>query len=107
MSAESNLAGMWTPIKDDVWNPSIAWQPVPVHTIPDELDEILAAKRPCPAFEHELKRYMNTDEYRQLLKRFKPLFEYLTKWSGRKVNTLTGVNNLYDVLMIEELKNMT
>lgn len=107
MSAESNLAGMWAPTRDEIWNPSIPWQPVPVHTLPEEMDEILAAKRPCPAFDHELKRYMHTPEFRQLLKKYKPLFEYLTKWSGRKVDTLTGVNNLYNVLWIEELKNMT
>lgn len=107
MSAESNLAGMWTPTGDDVWNAPMPWQPIPVHTLPEEMDEILSAKRPCPAFDHELKRFENTPEYRQLLTQYRPLFEYLTKWSGRKVKSLTDVNNLYNVLWIEKLKNMT
>lgn len=107
MSAESNLAGMWAPSKEEAFDPSLAWRPIPVHTRPENTDEILAAKRPCPAFDNELKRYMNSAEYRQMEKRFKPLYEYLTKWSGKKVDSFTAVNNLYNNLWIEELKNFT
>ena len=38
MSAYSVLAGLFPPIGDQVWNPGIPWQPIPVHTMPKEED---------------------------------------------------------------------
>jgi lysosomal acid phosphatase len=40
MSAESNLAGMFPPVGDQVWNEDIHWQPIPVHTVPEKLDNV-------------------------------------------------------------------
>jgi hypothetical protein len=37
MSAEANLAGLYPPNGSQVFNPSLEWQPIPVHTVP--LDE--------------------------------------------------------------------
>ncbi|XP_077608409.1 prostatic acid phosphatase isoform X3 [Crocuta crocuta] len=33
MSAMTNLAGLFPPEGIDVWNPSLRWQPIPVHTL--------------------------------------------------------------------------
>lgn len=107
MSALSNLAGLFPPPKEDLWNPNIPWQPIPVHTIPENLDHVLAAKRPCPLYAFTLKKYKNSPEYRELNKRFKPLYEYLTKHSGKKVESFTAVQNLYNTLWIEDLYNLT
>lgn len=107
MSALSNLAGLFPPGADDIWNADIPWQPIPVHTTPEVLDHILAAKRPCPLYDYALKKYKNTPEYRELNKRFKPLYEYLTLHSGKKIDSFTTVNNLYNVLYIEDLYNLT
>jgi hypothetical protein len=41
MSAEANLAGLYPPQDPvSVWNPSILWQPIPVHTQPSEYDNV-------------------------------------------------------------------
>jgi hypothetical protein len=43
MSALSNMAGLWPPTTSDPkseWNSDIAWQPIPVHTIPKSLDNV-------------------------------------------------------------------
>lgn len=107
MSALSNLAGMFQPQDERVWNPDLPWQPIPVHTMPELTDHILAAKRPCPAYDYALKKYKNTAEWLALQKRFKPLYKYLTEKTGRKVNSFTDVLNLNNTLFIEQLYNKT
>ena len=40
MSAQVCLAGLYPPIEDQIWNDDINWQPIPVHTIPRNLDKV-------------------------------------------------------------------
>uniref|UniRef100_A0A8D8F7M6 acid phosphatase n=1 Tax=Culex pipiens TaxID=7175 RepID=A0A8D8F7M6_CULPI len=107
MSAESNLAGLYPPVGPDQWDAAIQWQPIPVHTVPEELDEVLAAKKPCSAFDLELKKYKHTDEFQAYNKSLEPLYEYVTAHSGRAVDSLTSAQNIYSCLHIEELNNFT
>lgn len=107
MSALSNLAGLFPPDSNQLWNTDIPWQPIPVHTTPETQDYVLAAKKSCPNYDYALKKYKNSPEYKELNKKFKPLYEYLTQHSGKKIDTFTGVNNLYNTLWIENLKNFT
>lgn len=41
MSAQATLAGLFSPIKSQVWNDKLLWQPIAVHSIPKSLDYIL------------------------------------------------------------------
>lgn len=107
MSAESNLAGLYPPTGKDVWDPAIQWQPIPVHTVPETMDEVLAAKKSCPAFDYALKKYKQSDEFAQYNKSLEPLYEYMTAHAGRKVDSLTSAQNIYSCLHIEELNNFT
>jgi lysosomal acid phosphatase len=46
MSAESNLAGLYPPVA--AWQPGLVWQPIPVHTIPEKMDNVSNIKKVCP-----------------------------------------------------------
>ena len=40
MSVQAQLAGLYEPEGSDRWNAEIDWQPIPVHSIPVQLDNV-------------------------------------------------------------------
>lgn len=107
MSALSNLAGLYPPEGKDVWDSSIAWQPIPVHTMPESQDNVLAGKKSCPAYEYAYSAMKNSPEFQKYDERFTYLYEYLTKWTGRNVDSLESVQRINNTLFIEGLYNKT
>lgn len=107
MSAASNLAGFFPAEGNQTWNVNLKWQPIPVHTVPEKLDEVLAAKKPCPRYKNEMKKYKKSSEFKALLKKYEYLFDYLTKHTGRKVSSFEDVSRIHDTLFIEHLRNYT
>lgn len=107
MSAESNLAGFFPPEADEIWNEQLLWQPLPVHTIPETSDYVLAAKKPCSRYTYALKQYKKTAEYKEILERCQPIFKYLEEKSGKSIHTTDDAQFLYDTLWIENLRNMS
>ncbi|XP_062121652.1 LOW QUALITY PROTEIN: prostatic acid phosphatase [Drosophila sulfurigaster albostrigata] len=107
MSAQSNLAGLYEPVGEDVWNDQIKWQPIPVHTMPEKYDAIIGAKADCPAFDYYLSILQESAEFKAKLERFKDLFFYLSQNSGRPVKTFTEAQYLNNTLFIEQLYNKT
>uniref|UniRef100_A0A1I8P6L9 acid phosphatase n=1 Tax=Stomoxys calcitrans TaxID=35570 RepID=A0A1I8P6L9_STOCA len=107
MSALSNLAGLYEPQAKDIWNPDIDWQPIPVHTVPEKYDSVLAAKAPCPAYEYAYSALMDSPEIQKINDHYAYLFNYLTKNTGRACDSLAILQNLNNTFFIEELYNKT
>lgn len=106
MSAEANLAGFFPPDGNQVWDTNVKWQPVPIHTIPETLDTVLAAKKSCPRYNYALKKYLKSTEFKALLQKYKPLFQYLEEHSGTAVRDFDDAQYLYNTLWIEKLKHL-
>ncbi|CAD6992511.1 unnamed protein product [Ceratitis capitata] len=106
-SALSNLAGLYPPAGDQLWNKDIPWQPIPVHSMAEKDDKELAGKAPCPAYEYARSALMSSITFQQLNQRYQYLYDYLSKYSGRKIETLESVQRMNNTLFIESLYNRT
>lgn len=105
MSAEVNLAGLYPPVKEQIWD-IIKWMPIPVHTVPENQDNVLSAKKYCPRYEYELKRVLNSPEMKRLNKQNAKLYAYLTENSGNEISSLETIEHLYDTLYIEVCRSI-
>ncbi|XP_033186516.1 prostatic acid phosphatase [Bombus vancouverensis nearcticus] len=106
MSAESHLAGLYPPVGKQIWS-NIKWMPIPVHTIPEDKDNVLAARKYCSRYDYELEKVLNSPEIQKINKENKRLYVYLTGKTGNKISSLLSVKQLYDTLFIENLYNKT
>lgn len=100
MSAESHLAGLYPPNSNQIWD-SIKWMPIPVHTIPEDEDRVLASKKYCPRYNYELEKVLNSPEMKRMNKENGKLYIYLTEKTGNKISSLMTIEHLYDILFIE------
>lgn len=98
MSAQANLAGMFIPRRDEMWNADIMWQPVPVHTISQKRDRILRPryKDRCPKYGVMYDYYMQKSPYALDMKaKFGKFFEYWAKMSNDAIHTIEDVFSIY------------
>ncbi|CAH2218387.1 jg4398 [Pararge aegeria aegeria] len=107
MSAQANLAGMYPPSGDAIWNPNLMWRPIPIHTLPETEDEVLAMKRNCDTYNVKKKAYINTDEYKTRLSKFQGLMNLLTLYTGKKIEDYEDINEIYNTLLVESIHDFT
>ncbi|CAH2103719.1 unnamed protein product [Euphydryas editha] len=107
MSAQANLAGMYTPSGDSIWNTDLIWQPIPVHTKPEKDDEVLAMKKKCMPYIKEREKYFHSTSYKERLSKYQGLMDYLTAYTGKKIKDYEDINDIFNVLYIESLYNFT
>lgn len=100
MSAEANLAGLYPPKGNQVWD-ALNWMPIPVHTIPETEDSLLAAKKLCPRYNYEYSQLLQSPKFKKIDLDNAKLYKYLTKNTGRKIDSLQQLEYLYDCLRIE------
>lgn len=107
MSVESNLAGLFPPRGSRTFEPNLKWQPIPVHTVPEHLDHVLAMKKPCPRYDAEFALARNLPEIKALEEQYQTVFKYLSLHTGSEVKTIENAEYIHSTLFIESLKNMT
>lgn len=107
MSAQSNLAGLYPPTGNQVWNNNLMWQPIPVHTVPQEEDNLLSSHAKCPKQEGYLETVLQRPEIVAIQNEYKAVFEYVAKSTGADIDNMFKINYIYDTLYIEQLYNKT
>nr|XP_028607043.1 LOW QUALITY PROTEIN: prostatic acid phosphatase-like [Podarcis muralis] len=113
MSAQANLAGMYPPTGDQIWNPKILWQPIPVHVVPKERNPKL--RYPilnCPRYLELLKETMHSSEFQAKIQPYKEFIKTIGLYSGYDPQDLTNLVNfkiwhVQDTLFCESIHNLT
>jgi len=107
MSALSNLAGLYPPEGYWQWNTNLAWQPIPVHTVPQEEDSLLSSHAVCPRFTQLHKEVLEESNFmKNIYKENRELFEYISKNSGENITDIVHLDYVFDTLLIESIYGM-
>ncbi|KAL3265838.1 hypothetical protein HHI36_010034 [Cryptolaemus montrouzieri] len=100
-SASALLAGLYPPVDTDVWNPNLPWNPIPVHAIPAQYDDILYNLKSCPRRMQLFMEFLKRSEEEN-----KDLIKYLEKHSGKQMRSILDIMFLADALSIETKKKL-
>ncbi|XP_063373023.1 lysosomal acid phosphatase-like [Cydia amplana] len=99
MSAATFLAGLYPPAERQIWNPELLWQPIPIHSLPRHLDNIVASTKPCKVWKamyEELLEKSNKDA------KYTKLFEYLSNHTGQDMHSVLEVDFLYSTFLSQQ-----
>lgn len=107
MSAEACLAGLYPPVGPQIWDQNLKWQPIPIHTTPEDDDVVLAMKKDCAKYDVLMKQLLKSDEFRAIYGKLHDLFAYLTKYTGMVVADFLKLEYVYNTLYIESVYNLT
>uniref|UniRef100_A0A8C7GY26 Lysosomal acid phosphatase n=1 Tax=Oncorhynchus kisutch TaxID=8019 RepID=A0A8C7GY26_ONCKI len=108
MSAEANLAGLYPPNGSQVFNPSLEWQPIPVHTVPLDEERLLSFPIPgCPRYKILMIETERTEKYLNMTFLYKDLIATVREKTGLKNTTIETVWSVHDTLFCEARHNMT
>ncbi|KRX96549.1 Lysosomal acid phosphatase, partial [Trichinella pseudospiralis] len=117
-SASCNLAGLFPPHGKQIWNPSILWQPIPIHTVKGKEDhlynynnptflliQLLKRSAPCPKYDEVFEK-QTKKVTKQINTLYTGLFEYLTPLTGYKNFSIEKTAQLHNSLSLEKQAGM-
>ena len=106
MSAQANLAGLFPPSGYLEWNPELAWQPVPVHTVAQQRDSLLSSTHSlCPRLVELREAAARSDWAARIYRENEELLRYLSLHTGQDIDSILKLDWLYDTLLVEQLYN--
>ncbi|XP_077927892.1 prostatic acid phosphatase isoform X6 [Halichoerus grypus] len=100
MSAMTNLAGLFPPEGISVWNPSLPWQPIPVHTLSLSEDRLLYLPfQDCPRFTELKEETLKSTEFQKRLHPYKSVHNFtLPSWATE--DTMTKLKELSELSIL-------
>uniref|UniRef100_A0A915HQL1 acid phosphatase n=1 Tax=Romanomermis culicivorax TaxID=13658 RepID=A0A915HQL1_ROMCU len=108
MSATANLAGMYPPVGDQIWNQDLLWQPIPVHSVPREYDPALWMDKPCPTVSDLYKnKVLKSESYTRVERENADFLAFLSNKTGIKNLPLLDMWSVFDPLNCETIHNDT
>ncbi|XP_071321083.1 lysosomal acid phosphatase isoform X2 [Trachinotus anak] len=108
MSAEANLAGLYPPSGQQVFNPNLRWQPIPVHTVPQSEERLLSFPLgDCPRYKQLMNDTEHTQEFINVTTTYQDIIELVRNKTGLNKTSVESVWSVYDTLYCESLHNMS
>ncbi|CAH1159906.1 unnamed protein product [Phaedon cochleariae] len=107
MSAAANLAGLYPPVANQIWNSDLKWQPIPIHSSARKEDDIITVKRKCPRYKKLYDEVVDSTYYKRLNEQYSHLFAYISEHSGWKVKDIGKIKRLRSMLYCEENYNIS
>ncbi|XP_075861477.1 prostatic acid phosphatase isoform X2 [Microcebus murinus] len=100
MSAMANLAALFPPEGASIWNPSLLWQPIPVHTVSLPEDQLLYLPfRSCPRFQELESETLKSEEFQKRLRPYKSIHNFtLPTWATE--DTITKLRELSELSLL-------
>ncbi|XP_070711673.1 lysosomal acid phosphatase [Pempheris klunzingeri] len=106
MSAEANLAGLYPPSGRQVFTPNLQWQPIPVHTVPQNAERLLSFPlNDCPRFKQLMNETEHTEEFLNVTTTYQDIIELVRNRTGLAKTTVESVWSVYDTLFCESRHN--
>ncbi|KAG4079088.1 hypothetical protein HA402_001059 [Bradysia odoriphaga] len=108
MSAMANLAGLYPPTGNQIWNNNLPWQPIPVHVVTSESDYITnGGVVSCPAYDKAYNEYLQSDVVKKMELLAQPYYDYLTAALGTPIKDFLNVLMIRDSLYIQNIYNLS
>ncbi|KAI9526032.1 hypothetical protein NQZ68_002580 [Dissostichus eleginoides] len=106
MSAESNLAGLYPPAGQQVFNPNMPWQPIPVHTVPKSEERLLNYPLDdCPRYNLLMNETEKTEEFINVTLAYQDIIDLVKNKTGLNKTNVESVWSVYDTLFCESRHN--
>lgn len=108
MSAEANLAGLYPPTGDQIFTPNIKWQPIPVHTVPQNEEDLLSFPLgECPRYKQLMNETEQTQEFLNVTAEYQDFIDMVRVKTGLNKTSVESVWSVYDTLFCESRHNKT
>ncbi|OQR78936.1 lysosomal acid phosphatase-like [Tropilaelaps mercedesae] len=101
-SMQTMLAALYKPETERKFRPELDWQPVPIATMPVDIDGMLYEDATCRKDDEAVETLRVTGEGKDVMEKYKDLMEKLQENSGKKMNDWVSVRDLLDTLRIEK-----
>ncbi len=112
MSAESLLMGLYPlgtgpllPQSEQTALPA-GFQPIPIHTLPRDQDQLLVPDHDPKQFEEWAKKYVADNEWREKTAELQPQFARFSELSGMQITRLEHLIYLGDAIYIRQLYHL-
>uniref|UniRef100_A0A8C6KHA2 Lysosomal acid phosphatase n=1 Tax=Nothobranchius furzeri TaxID=105023 RepID=A0A8C6KHA2_NOTFU len=107
MSAEANLAGLYPPSGQQIFMPSLKWQPIPVHTVPMSEERLLSFPLgDCPRYQQLMNETEHSAEFINVTTTYQVQLLVRNK-SGLTTATVETVWSVHDTLFCESRHNFS
>nr|QGW52013.1 acid phosphatase type 2 [Dugesia japonica] len=105
MSAESNLAGMFYNVSDEIIK-GFKLHPIPIHT-ESKTSDILLQGDVCPVYKQRLIEVSNKPYFKKKFEPYLNTIEILRKKTGSKLHSFMDVWTIFDPIFCEKSNNIS